>query len=106
MAIEAAKEKVDILICTGTRGNYSGDGSAGEYKIFYEGHGEGGTEVMTGIAIFISKNLITKGTLEKKWVSMNGRILTVRLKSLAVDVAITGAYAPGDHLSREIRQKF
>ena len=47
LAIEAEKQKVDILICIGTRGNYSGDGGTGEYKVFYEGHGEGGTELMT-----------------------------------------------------------
>ena len=37
---------------------------------------------------------------------MNCRILTVRLKNKAVDVTITGAYAPGDHLARALRQKF
>ena len=106
MVVEAKAENVDILICIGTRGNYSGDGSLGEYKIFYEGHGEGGTEVMTGLAILIHKRLITKKTMEKKWVSVTGRILTVRLKNMAIDVTITGAYAPGDHLSRELRHKF
>jgi exonuclease III len=106
LAIEAKNENVDILICIGTRGNYSGDGKMGEYKIYYEGHGDAGAELMTGIAILIHNNLLTKGTLEKKWVAMSGRILTVRLKNKAIDISIMGAYAPGDHLSREIRNKF
>ena len=106
MVVEAKAEKVDILICMGTRGNYSGDGSIGEYKIYYEAHGEGGTEFMTGVAILIHKRLITKKTMEKKWVAMIGRILTVRLKNQAIDVTVTGAYAPGDHLSRASRQTF
>ena len=37
---------------------------------------------------------------------MDGRILTIRLKNLAIDVTVTGAYAPGDHLPKELRQKF
>ncbi len=106
LVIEAKNEKVDILICIGTRGNYSGDGKLGEYKIYYEGHGDAGSELMTGIAILIHNNLLTKGTLEKKWVAMSGRILTVRLKNKAIDISIVGAYAPGDHLGKEIRSKF
>ena len=80
LVVEAKNEKVDILICIGTRGNYSGDGKMGEYTIFYEGHGNGGAELMTGIAILIHDNLLTKGTIEQKWVTMSGIILTVRLK--------------------------
>ena len=30
----------------------------------------------------------------------------VRFKNKAIDVTITGAYAPGDHLSRELRHRF
>ena len=106
VAIEAQEEQVDILICVGTRSNYSGDGQMGKFKVYYEGHGMAGTELMTGICILINKKLITKGTIEKKWVIMNGRILMVRIKNHMMDVTIVGAYAPGDHLPREIRFKF
>ena len=42
----------------------------------------------------------------KKWVTMQGRILVVRIKSQWVDVILFAAYAPGDHLVRELRGKF
>ena len=106
VAIEAKEEKVDILICVGTRNSYSGDGHVGEYKAYYEGHGANGTELMTGICILINKRLLTKGTTEKKRVTMNGRILLIRIKNHTMDVTIVGAYAPGDHLSRELRHRF
>ena len=35
--------------------------------------------------------------IEKKWVTMHGNILSLRLKNKAIDVTTTGAYAPGDH---------
>jgi hypothetical protein len=106
VALEAEREFVDILFCVGTRSNYSGDGSAGKYKVYFEGHGEGGTELMTGVCILVNKSLLTRGTNEKKWVKMNGRVLVVRLKNKTVDVTMVGAYAPGDHLSKDLRQKF
>jgi exonuclease III len=106
VVIEAQNERVDILICQGTRSNYSGDGHLGAYKVYYEGHGTAGTELMTGICILIAKKLLTKGTLDKKWVPMNGRILMVRLKNQVMDITIVGAYAPGDHLTRELRSRF
>jgi hypothetical protein len=37
---------------------------------------------------------------------MPGRILCVRLKNEVVDITIIAAYAPGDHLTRELRGKF
>ena len=106
IVVEAETEKVDILICIGTRGNYSGDARIGNFKAYFEGHGEGGTELMTGIVILIHQTLITKGTIEKKWVGMQGRILMVRIKNEGIDTTIVGAYAPGDHLAKQVREKF
>ena len=106
IVVEAETEKVDILICIGTRGNYSGDSRIGNFKAFFEGHGEGGTELMTGIVILIHQKLLTKGIIEKKWVGMQGRILLVRIKNEGIDTTIVGAYAPGDHLAKQVREKF
>ena len=104
----AAQEqrKVDIGIWVGTRSNYNGDSNVGEFKLFHEANGNGGTEWMTGLVISIRKSLLVRQSIVKKWTAMEGRILLVRIKNIAIDVTICAAYAPGDHLSRELRGRF
>jgi hypothetical protein len=60
---------------------------------------------MTGVIIAIREELLGKGTT-KKWASLAGRILTVRLKTQFVDVSIVGAYAPGEHLPKVQKAEF
>ena len=55
IAMEAELEGVDILICTATRNNYSEDSQIKNYKVYFEGHGEGGTEACTGLCIMIQR---------------------------------------------------
>jgi hypothetical protein len=106
VALEAEKEGVDVLICTATRNNYSGDSHIRNYKVYFEGHGEGGAELFTGLCIMIKRHLLTKNTNEKKWVNLPGRILAIRIKNEVIDITVIAGYAPGDHLPKELRNKF
>jgi hypothetical protein len=77
LILTCKEQNVDIMIGVGTRSNFSGDCIVKDYKIFFEAHGNEGTELMTGVIIAIREELLGKGTT-KKWVSLAGRILTVR----------------------------
>ena len=96
---------VHIAMLQGTRSKFGGDRTIGEYKIFYEAAGTNKIESYTGLAIVIRTSLLN-GAQIKKMSWHEGRILALRVKNKFYDMHLISAYSPGDHLCRDVRNKF
>ena len=99
------KIRIDICMFQGIRNQFSGDRNIGEYKLYYEGAGEGQVDMHAGIIVAIRTALLHQAKVQKI-VMVQHRALAVRIKSEYMDLTVVSAYAPGDHLPRNLRRAF
>ena len=94
------KANYNLAMIQGTRWNLAGSITAGDYQVNAAPAAKTSADAHAGVCIIIDHK-IAKNTQITYDVTLEHRILQVRLHSTKYDVSIIAAYAPGEHSSHQ-----
>ena len=102
---QATKHDLSCVVLIGTRSTYDQDKLIQDYTVYNMPAGHKGHLCFTGITILVKSVIVQKAKVNKIPIIAH-RALAVRIKAHTFDITIIGAYSPGDHLDRKVKQTF